>query len=255
MEKISKNIELLLHKKYEEYNVQRFIADDPISVPHRFLQKQDIEIAAFFAAIFAWGNRKTIINKCNELMMLMDNNPYDFILHHAEKELKNFVHFKHRTFNADDIFYFISFLHHHYKKYSSLEDAFCIVEKNMESRLIAFRNYFFSLEHLSRTRKHISTPQKNAACKRINLFLKWMVRKDESNVDFGIWKKIASSELIIPLDVHVARVSKKLNLLEDEKSNWKNAVLLTQKLKQLDENDPVKFDFALFGMGVYENKI
>lgn len=240
--------------KVQQYNQPSFIKEDPICVPHTFTKKQDIEIAGFFAAIFAWGNRTTIIQKSFELMKLMDNHPHEFCLHHQDQDLKRLVHFKHRTFNATDLLYFISFLQQHYKKYDSLEAAFTIQkEKEMEIRLTRFHEYFFSLEDApARTRKHIATPYKGSSCKRLNMFLRWMVRKDKAGVDFGIWQKINPSELICPIDLHVARVAKRFQLLDRKQTDWQAAVELTNYLKTLDPKDPVKYDFALFGLGVIE---
>lgn len=240
--------------KVAQYNQPSFIQDDPICVPHAFSKKQDIEIAGFFAAVFAWGNRTTIIQKSFELMKLMDNSPHEFCLHHQNQDLKRLLHFKHRTFNATDLLYFISFLQQHYKKQDSLEDAFTIPkEKEMEIRFTRFHEYFFSLEDApARTRKHIATPYKGSSCKRLNMFLRWMVRKDKAGVDFGIWQKIKPSELICPIDVHVARVAKRFQLLDRKQTDWQAAVELTNYLKSLDPKDPVKYDFALFGLGVME---
>lgn len=240
--------------KVQQYNQPSFIKEDPICIPHTFTKKQDIEIAGFFAAIFAWGNRTTIIQKSFELMKLMDNSPHEFCLHHQDQDLKILVHFKHRTFNATDLLYFISFLQQHYKKYDSLEDAFTIPKENeMEIRLTRFHEYFFSLEDApARTRKHIATPYKGSSCKRLNMFLRWMVRKDKAGVDFGIWQKINPSELICPIDLHVARVAKRFQLLDRKQTDWQAAVELTNYLKTLDPKDPVKYDFALFGLGVME---
>lgn len=252
------NLKNFLDKKVIEFNTPAFIKDDPVSIPHLFSKKQDIEIAAFFAATFAWGLRKTIINKCRELMQLMDYSPYDFCINHQDKDLKNLTGFCHRTFNDTDLLYFISFLKFHYSKNSSLEAAFfnkqTLAKTNkIEIALNYFYSYFFSLEHVpQRTRKHIATPGKNSSCKRLNMFLRWMVRNDGKGVDFGIWKKILPSELICPVDVHVARVAGKLNLLKRKQVDWQAAVDLTNELKKFDKRDPVKYDFALFGLGVLE---
>jgi uncharacterized protein (TIGR02757 family) len=246
-----------LDRKVEEYNRPSFIEDDPISVPHRFSKKQDIEIAGFFAAIFAWGNRTTIIQKSLELMRLMDNDPHHFIVHHREKERKRFEHFCHRTFNATDLLYFISFLQYHYQKNDSLEDAFTMhltgVGEPVEEALNFFSGYFFSLEEVpKRTKKHIASPQKNSACKRLNMFLRWMVRDDGKGVDFGLWKKIKPSQLVCPLDLHVARVARRFDLLQRPNADWRSAMELTTHLRKYDAADPVKYDFALFALGVVE---
>lgn len=187
----------------------------------------------------------------------MDNAPHDFILHHQERDLKPFLNFAHRTFNATDALYFIHFLQYHYKKHSSLETAFTAGKKytyeNVKQALIHFHDYFFSLEEYpERTKKHIATPAKNSACKRLNMFLRWMVRKDDDGVDFGLWNVIKPYQLICPLDVHVASVSHRLGLLPNEKADWKNAELLTARLKEFNAEDPVVYDFALFGIGMAE---
>jgi uncharacterized protein (TIGR02757 family) len=244
----------LLDAKVNEYNQSSFIKNDPISIPHKFTKKQDIEIAAFFAAILAWGNRTTIINSCNKLLQIMDNCPYQFITQHTDTDLKNCLGFVHRTFNSTDLLYCIQFLQHHYKNSLSLESAFVNNEfVDVKSALINFNKYFFSLEFApARTQKHIATPLKNSACKRLNMLLRWMVRKDNKGVDFGLWSKIPQAHLICPLDVHVSNVAFRLGLLDNNKSNWLNAVLLTEQLKQLNENDPVIYDYALFSLGVEE---
>lgn len=232
-----------------------FIDGDPISIPHQYSKREDIEIAGLFAAILAWGQRKTIIRKCSELMMLMDNTPHDFIINHSENDLKSFKHFKHRTFNLTDTLYFVSFLKEMYQANDSLENLFLIKqgEVNVRSGLINFHNTFCSLPFFpSRTRKHVSTPERNSACKRLNMYLRWMVRRDNNKVDFGLWGKIDASKLVCPCDVHVENVAKKLGLVSEKKANWKMAVELTSNLKILDPNDPVKYDFALFGLGVEE---
>jgi uncharacterized protein (TIGR02757 family) len=242
-----------LDKKVKEYNHPSFINDDPISIPHLFTKRQNIEIAAFFAAVFAWGNRTTIIAKTKELMQRMDNSPFEFIKNHSTKDLQNLKTFKHRTFNEDDLFYFVESLHHHYSKNNSLEKAF-FPNKGfaIEQALIHFKNYFFSFEHLKRTEKHISSPLQKSTCKRLNMFLRWMIRNDNAGVDFGLWKNIPPSKLICPIDLHVARVAKKLGLLKRKQVDWLAAVELTDALRQLDKDDPVKYDFALFNLGVIE---
>ncbi len=242
-----------LNAKVELYNQPSFIKDDPISIPHSFTKKQDIEIAGLFAAIFAWGNRTTIINKTSELMQLMDNAPYDFCIHHNASALKRLLQFKHRTFNTTDLLYFISFLQSHYSKHTSLETAFTKHGNTMEEMLSGFHTYFFSLEHVAeRTKKHIATPARQSACKRLNMYLRWMVRQDDKGVDFGIWKNISPSQLICPIDLHVARVARRFNLITRKQNDWQTALELTANLRTLDKNDPVKYDFALFGMGVME---
>ena len=242
-----------LDKKVKEYNRPAFIKDDPIVVPHLFTQKQDIEIAGLFASVFAWGNRTTIINKSKELMQRMDNSPYAFIKDHSAKDLQRLKQFRHRTFNEEDLYYFIEFFHQHYTKHNSLEFAFFpIPELDTQHGLTHFKKYFFCIEHLKRTEKHISSPLQKSTCKRLNMFLRWMVRNDNNGVDFGLWKNISPSQLICPIDVHVARVAKKLGILKRKQVDWLAAVELTDALRRLDKDDPVKYDFALFNLGVIE---
>ena len=242
-----------LESKVKEYNRPAFIKDDPISIPHLFTKKQDIEIAGLFASVFAWGNRTTIISKSKELMQRMDNSPHAFIKDHQARDLKNLKSFRHRTFNEDDLYYFIESLHHHYSKHDSLEGAFFPThDMDAEQGLIHFKNYFFSLEHLRRTEKHISSPLQKSTCKRLNMFLRWMVRNDDKGVDFGLWKNIKPSQLVCPIDIHVARVTRKLGLLKRKQVDWLAAIQLTEALRQLDKDDPVKYDFALFNLGVIE---
>lgn len=246
-----------LDEKVAQYNQPDFIPNDPISIPHRFSKKQDIEISGFFAAILAWGQRKTIINKCLELFTLMDNAPHDFLLHHREEDLKSLLNFKHRTFNEVDTLYFVHFLSWYYRRFESLEDAFLIGQTgqtdSMESILTRFHEYFFSLPDApSRTKKHIATPVRKAACKRINMYLRWMVRDDDKGVDFGLWKRIKPAQLICPCDLHVDRVGRKLGLITRKQTDWQTALELTERLREFDPVDPVKYDFALFGLGVEE---
>src|SRR6188508_16935 len=247
------HLKQFLDSKVKEYNQLAFIKDDPISIPHLFTKKQDIEIAGLFAAVFAWGNRTTIIAKSKELMQRMDNSPYAFIKDHSAKDLRRLKKFKHRTFNEDDLYYFIEFFHQHYSKHNSLEFAFFpIPDLDTEHGLTHFKKYFFSFEHLKRTEKHISSPLQKSTCKRLNMFLRWMVRNDNKGVDFGLWKNISPSQLICPIDVHVARVAKRFNILQRPQTDWKAAIELTTYLRKLDAKDPVKYDFALFGLGVIE---
>lgn len=239
-----------LDKKVAEYNCPEFIPNDPIQIPHQFSVKQDIEISGFFAAILAWGLRKTIINKCNELLQRMDNAPYDFIRNNTEKDLQNLLGFKHRTFNDVDLLYTVAFLKRHYAKYESLETAFS-KGKMMQDKLTHFHKYFFDAEYApQRTRKHIATPERKSACKRLNMYLRWMARQDSCGVDFGIWKNIAPTELICPLDVHVGRAARHLKLLSRKQNDWQAALELTENLKKLDAKDPIKYDFALFGLSI-----
>lgn len=242
----------LLDAKVKEYNRPEFIPHDPISIPHLFDRKQDIEIAGLFAALFAWGNRTIIIKKSKELMQLMDMQPNDFILQHEDSDLKRLLNFKHRTFNTTDLLFFVDFLKRHYLRYQSLEDAFLDKkDKSVEAGLNHFYEYFIASEHFpARTAKHVASPSKKSHCKRLNMYLRWMVRADDKGVDFGIWNRIKMSDLIIPIDLHVARVANQLGLMANEPLNWKTAVGLTDRLRQFSPDDPVQYDFALFGMGV-----
>jgi uncharacterized protein (TIGR02757 family) len=254
---VNKKLKDFLDQKVIEYNTPAFIENDPISVPHLFTKKQDIEIAAFFASVFAWGKRNIIINKSRELMQLMENAPYDFILNHKEGDLKKLLNYKHRTFNVTDLLYFIMFLKYHYNQSKTLETAFSNwIDKNdhnVEKALTGFHRYFFSIPDApARTRKHVATPERGSTCKRLNMFLRWMVRKDDKGVDFGIWNKIEPSQLLCPIDMHVARVAKRINLINRKQVDWLSALELTDQLKKFDREDPAKYDFALFGLGVVE---
>ena len=266
-----KELQDFLEKKVIEYNHPSFIVKDPVSVPHRFRKKQDIEIAGLFASIFAWGNRTTIIQKSNELMNGMDDAPYDFIKNHRSSDLKRFLSFKHRTFNSTDLLYFIRFLKSHYQQSNSLESAFLpddIKEKKsgsifgisestenefVKNSLTVFYTRFFSLKDApGRTQKHIASPEKNSTCKRLNMYLRWMVRQDKRGVDFGIWEKISAADLICPVDLHVARVARGFGLISRKQTDWQTAMELTIALREMDKTDPVKYDFALFSLGVTE---
>ena len=254
-------IHKLLDQKVKQYNHIDFIGKDPICIPHLFTKQQDIEIAGFFAAIFARGNRTTIINKSKELLERMDNAPYAFCIGHQDKDLKKLLGFAHRTFNDTDLLYCIEFFKKHYSKNDSLETAFFknSISKNIERQniieqaLTYFQDYFFSLEEApARTKKHIASPLSGSTCKRLNMFLRWMVRKDKQGVDFGLWKSISPAALIMPIDVHVARVSRGLGILKRTQTDWQTAIELTNYCRTLDSKDPVKYDFALFSLGVIE---
>ena len=244
-----------LDERVARWNQPSFIEGDPISVPHQYSKLQDIEIAGFFAAIMAWGQRVTIINKANELMKLMDDAPHDFLLHHSPKDRKRFYSFKHRTLQPDDVIYLVEVLQAYYKNHPSLEEAFTLFldegHEDTYHALAGFHNKLFDQPWvMERTRKHISTPERKSSCKRLNMYLRWMVRQDKKGVDFGLWKKISPAQLIIPLDLHVGRVARHLGLLERPQNDWQAAKELTMKLKEFDINDPVKYDFALFGEGI-----
>ncbi|QQS30099.1 MAG: TIGR02757 family protein [Sphingobacteriales bacterium] len=245
----------LLESKFAQFNHPSFIENDPISIPHRFSRLPDIEISAFISAILSWGSRKAIIKSASNFLRLMDNSPCDFVLNCTDSDLKPFVHFKHRTFNPTDALYFIAFFKQYYQQYLSLEQAFAQnllpEDEHTGKALAGFHNLFFGLPFAPlRTRKHISTPVKNSACKRLNMFLRWMVRTDSAGIDFGLWKQILPSQLLCPLDVHVDRIARNLGLLTRKQTDWKATLELTQNLKKFDPSDPVKYDFALFGMGV-----
>lgn len=244
-----------LNEKQREYESPAFIAGDPISVPHQYTKKQDIEIAGFFAASLAWGQRTTIIRSTQAILQAMDNAPHDFLLHHRDSDLKRFLLLKHRTFNATDLLYFIERLAMHYREFDSLEWAFEPMPgavSSMEERLRAFHNRFFVGDFPERTRKHVATPARGSACKRLNMFLRWMVRSNARGVDFGIWHSIKPQELICPVDVHVARVAYRLQLIPENKADWKTALALTESLRSFDAADPVKYDYALFALGAEE---
>ena len=252
-------IKQLLDQKVKQYNHIDFIEKDPISIPHLFTKQQDIELAAFFAAIFAWGNRATIIQKCKELLTRMDNAPFEFCTQHQAKDLKKLAGFAHRTFNDIDLLYCMAFFKQHYTTQKSLETAFFKDHKtskslkSVEAGLINFKQYFFSLEDAPhRTKKHIASPKNGSTCKRLNMLLRWMVRKDQHGVDFGIWKAISPADLIIPIDVHVARVSRTFGLISRPQIDWLTAIELTDYCRTLDPRDPAKYDFALFSLGVTE---
>ena len=245
-----------LDEQVAKYNRPSFIEKDPISIPHQFLNQKDIEITAFFAAVLAWGNRKTIIAKSQELVDRMNNEPYNFVMNHTDEDLKKLEGFKHRTFNDTDLLYFIDFFKRHYSENESLESAFIPDGgfTSVENSLIHFEKEFFNHENApKRSKKHIATPARSSACKRLNMFLRWMVRKDEKGVDFGIWKQIPMSELICPIDLHVERTARKLMLITRKPVDWLTAIELTESLKELDKNDPVKYDYALFGLSLGED--
>lgn len=243
-----------LDEKADLYNRQSFILNDPIAIPHRYAKNQDREISGLFAALLAWGQRKTILSKCSELMDRMGNEPYRFVTEHGEEDLKALLGFKHRTFNDTDLLYFISFLRRHYQTHASLEDAFLAEEgsfDSVEDSLIRFQRAFVNDPDMpQRTGKHVASPTRNATCKRLNMYLRWMVSSDEGGVDFGIWKRIPQRELICPLDLHVDRTARALGLIGRKQTDWKTALQLTESLRRFDREDPVKYDYALFGLSV-----
>jgi len=243
-----------LDQKVGIYNSPKFIDSDPIQIPHMFTKKEDIEIAGFLTATMAWGNRKMIINNSKLLMELLDQSPYDFILNHQNSDLNRFNSFVHRTFNTIDAIQFIKSLNHIYTAHAGLENALAIKDNsnNYKTAISTFKQTFFEIPHHERTKKHVSDPLKGSAAKRINMFLRWMVRKDTCGVDFGIWETHNPAHLSCPLDVHSGNVARKLGLILRKQNDWKALNELDENLRSLDKNDPSKYDFALFGLGVFE---
>jgi uncharacterized protein (TIGR02757 family) len=257
MKKNQEKIKALLDGYVSKYNTTSFIAEDPICIPHRFATKKDQEIAAFFAASFAWGQRITIINKTNELLKLMDDVPADFIIHHQESDRKRFINFKHRTFQYTDTLYFLDYLQRYYRQFTSLETAFLKNDGTFEAfdSISQFHNNFFDHPYApERTKKHVATPSRKSTCKRLNMMLRWLCRQDEAGVDLGIWKRIPTERLMIPLDVHVEKTARKLGLLHRKQRDWQAVEELTQALRVFDPNDPVKYDYALFGLSIMDGK-
>jgi uncharacterized protein (TIGR02757 family) len=243
-----------LESKVTQYNNPKFIESDPIQIPHQFSIKEDIEISGFLTATIAWGNRKSIINNAKRLVELLDNSPYDFILNHEASDLEKLQPFVHRTFNGDDSIQFIKCLKNIYLNHNGLEAVFTkhAEKDSLQTSISNFKRTFFDMDHLKRTQKHISDPLKNSAAKRINMFLRWMVRNDTTGVDFGIWNSLYPSQLSCPLDVHSGNVARKLGLLKRKQNDGKALFELDTALRNLDITDPVKYDFALFGLGVFE---
>jgi len=243
-----------LDEKVSQYNNFDFIESDPVQIPHLFSQKEDIEIAGFLSATIAWGNRKMIIKNSHQMMNLMGNTPYDFVMSHSDSDLERLENFVHRTFNGKDFTAFIKGLQHVYKNHNGLETVFAKHKENdsMQKSISEFKKIFFEIDHLSRTQKHISDPMNGSAAKRINMMLRWFCRQDTKGVDLGIWKNIPPSALSCPLDVHSGNVARKLGLLTRKQNDGKALAQLDLKLRELDPNDPVKYDFALFGLGVFE---
>jgi uncharacterized protein (TIGR02757 family) len=243
-----------LDEKVDKYNRIDFIESDPISIPHRFTSKEDIEISGFLAATIAWGNRTMILRNANRMMDYLDDSPFDFILNHSEDDLERITKVIHRTFNAADFIYFIKALNHIYTVQNGLEGIFnqYRTDDSLQPAIHQFRNLFFELPHDSRTMKHISDPFKGSAAKKLNMYLRWMIRKDRKGVDFGIWNDISPSILSCPLDVHSGNVARKLGLLTRKQNDAKAVSELDANLRELDNEDPVKYDFALFGLGVFE---
>jgi uncharacterized protein (TIGR02757 family) len=245
----------LLEEKASFYNNPQFIETDPVSIPHLFTRKEDIEIAGFLSATLAWGQRVTIINKGRELMGRMDHAPFEFIVQATEKEISAFSSFVHRTFQGDDCMYFIHALQQVYKQHGGLENVFnagYLPDHSIKTAIGHFRKVFFGFDHLHRTRKHVPDPERGSAAKRLNMYLRWMVRNDRKGVDFGIWKSISTADLLCPLDLHSGNIARRLGLLQRKHDDWQAVEELTAALRLFDPNDPVKYDFALFGTGVNE---
>lgn len=249
-------LKAFLDEKVIQYNHIKFIESDPIQIPHLFSNKEDIEIIGFLVATIAWGNRKSIIKNGHRLVSIMGNSPYDFVINYnPSRDSKHLEGFVHRTFNQNDLQYFIKALQYIYQQHQGLESIFNTHKTNnsLQEAIHHFKILFFSLPHLQRTQKHVSDPLKNSAAKRINMFLRWMIRQDQTGVDFGIWKSISPSLLSCPLDVHSGNVARKLGLLLRKQNDAKALLELDTSLRKLDPKDPVKYDFALFGLGVFEN--
>lgn len=243
-----------LDAKVQQYNHPRFLESDPVQIPHRFTKKEDVEISAFLTATIAWGNRKSIINNSHTMMQLLENSPYDFVMNQSEKELKPLSKFVHRTFNGEDLIYFLKALKNIYGQRGGLEKVFLqgAQKSTLQPAISSFKKTFFELSHPHRTTKHISDPLKNSAAKRLNMFLRWMVRDNSTGVDFGLWKSISPAQLSCPLDVHSGNVARKLKLLKRKQNDAKALAELDKNLRFMDAYDPVKYDFALFGLGVFE---
>ena len=250
----SPELKAFLDDKVRQYNHPKFLEEDPIGIPHLFDKREDIEISAFLTATIAWGNRKSIINSSRKIMEYMEWEPYRFVMEFDGRASEQLLSFVHRTFNGEDLVCFIEALSHIYNRYGGLENIFALhAEKdNLQSAISAFKGHFFEIPHPKRTLKHISDPVKGSAAKRINMFLRWMVRDNSTGVDFGLWNKLSPAQLSCPLDVHSGRVARQLGLLSRKQNDAKAVQELDKSLRQLDPVDPVKYDFALFGLGVFE---
>lgn len=253
----TRELKSFLDFKADLYNRPEFIQDDPVSIPHRFQRKEDIEIAGFLTAVISWGQRKTILQNARKWMTMMDDTPFDFIMNSSAQDQKRLLSFYHRTFNGVDCLYFVHALRKIYRQQGGLEQAFCpgnsTEEKDIRTMLSELKRSFFGSPHLPRTSKHLPDPMRGSAAKRMNMFLRWMVRKDDRRVDFGLWKRIRMDQLYCPLDVHSGAVARKLDLLSRKQNDWKSVEMLTVSLRELDPYDPVRYDYALFGMGMYED--
>ncbi len=252
MDKLSpSDLKLFLDEKVDQYNKPEFISSDPLQIPHSFHKRQDIEIAGFLTATIAWGNRKSILNSAHKMIQLMDEAPYDFISNHTQQDLKSLNSFVHRTFNGTDLITFVTGLKRLYQSHDSLESLF-LGQKNVQLGIHEFKKTFFDFPHPERSEKHISDPLKKSAAKRLNMFLRWMVRPSDTGVDLGLWQRIKPAQLSCPLDVHSGRVARKLGLLNRSQNDATAVKELDEALRRMDPKDPVKYDFALFGLGVFE---
>lgn len=243
----------LLDELHDRYNDRTFIDPDPISIPHTFELREDIEISGFLAATIAWGNRKMIVRNAKRMIDLMEGEPYRFVMESDEKEFLSVVNFVHRTFNGSDFSYFLTALKHIYRNHGGIKRIFVdgyLKNGSLEEGIADFRKSFFELEHLPRVERHLSSVEKNSACKRVNMYLRWMVRNDNRGVDFGLWSEIPASVLYMPLDIHTGNVGRQLGLLSRKQNDWKAVLELTENLRRFDAEDPVKYDYALFGVGV-----
>jgi len=250
-----KELKEFLDQKSLQYEHPQFIETDPIQIPHLYTVKQDIEIAGFLTATISWGNRKSILTNAHKLMNIMGNSPHDFVLSHTTTDLEQLEGFVHRTFNSIDITYFMRALKYLYTQHEDMESLFIpyAKDRSLQNALHEFRSFFFSIPHPERTTKHVSDPKRNSAAKRLHMFLRWMVRPNTAGVDLGIWKNLSTSQLSCPLDVHSGNVARKLKLLKRKQNDGKAVLELDTALRKLDSNDPVKYDYALFGLGVFEN--
>lgn len=254
MEKHLLDMKDFLDESYLKYHSKTFVENDPILIPHQFSKKEDIEIAGFLTATIAWGNRKSILQNAKHLMHLMDQSPYLFVMEHSKKELGTLHKFVHRTFNGKDCVFFVEALKNIYLKHGGIETAFGLKNHqkggDLQGRIVNFREIFLETKHLHRSEKHLSNPAQKSSAKRLCMYLRWMVRDNKKKVDFGIWKSISPAELHLPLDVHTGNVARKLGLLQRKQNDWQAVVEITEVLRQFDPKDPVKYDFALFGLGV-----
>ncbi len=248
-----KQVKSLLDRKYLQYDHEEFITGDPVSVPHRFYRKEDIEISGFLTATISWGQRATIVRNARNLMELMDDSPFEYIFNASRKDLISLRDFKHRTFNGEDLAFFILSLQQIYRNHGGLETAFSSGKPgSIKEAIIRFRQLFLSYPHPGRSGKHVSNPMAGSSAKRLNMFLRWMVRADRNGVDFGIWKSLRQQDLMCPLDLHSGNVARKLGLIQRKQNDWKALEELMAHLRAFDPSDPVKYDYALFGLGIFE---